>query len=111
MNKTTNIISIILLLSVVGVFMYVYAVPWFKGTMVPDSDPNCGMNGLTPEEKCKEDAYCCRDPRQGGPECLSIPCDQARLEQPKENQVAFFKIYSFSVFIILIILAIITFVA
>jgi hypothetical protein len=105
MIKAINIISIILLLSVLGVFMYVYAVPWFKGTMVPDNDPHCGMN---PDEKCPGGSYCCRDPREGGPECLSIPCDEARLEQPKENQVAFFKVYSMCVIGILIIFAVIS---
>lgn len=102
MNKLLNIISITLLLSVIGVYMYVYAVPWFKGTMVISDDPNC----LGSSKKCEGGAYCCRDPRQGSAFCLSVPCDEVRLEQPKDNQVTFFKIYSICVIGIIILFAV-----
>lgn len=105
MHKALNIITILLLLSVIGVYLYVFAIPWFKGTMVKSNDPHCGMNA---SEKCKNGSYCCRDPRQGGVFCLSVPCEEARLVQPKENQVNFFKIYSMCVIGIIVIIAIIT---
>ena len=98
-----NIIIIILIISWVCVFIYVFGLPWFKGTMVSDNDENCAGMG----KKCKEDSWCCRDPRQGGAYCLSKECSDIRLETASDKNTNFFNIYSISIIILLFILILI----
>ena len=95
-----NILAIILFVSLLGVFIYVFAVPWLKGTMVKSDDPNCSAPG-----PCKKNSWCCKDPRVGGAYCLSKECSDIRLEQPSDEQIKFFNIYIICVIVLLIVLA------
>ena len=93
-----NILAILYVLSAIGFFIYIYVIPWSKGTFVSD---NCG------DEQCKSGSYCCRDPREGGPDCMSKECSSIRLEHPTDEQIKFFNWYMVSLAIFLIILIVI----
>ena len=95
-----NIITIILIMSLLGVFIYVFVVPWLKGTMVKYDDTNCHSPG-----PCKKNSWCCKDPRQGGGYCVSKECSDIRLEKASDAQLKFFNIYIICVAVLLIILA------
>lgn len=91
--------AIILVTSLLAVFIYVYAVPWLKGTMVKSDDPNCAAPG-----PCPAKSWCCKDPREGDGYCLSKECSSIRLEKPSDDQVKFFNVYTICVAVLLIVL-------
>ena len=95
-----NIISIILLIYTICIYVYIYTFPWFKGTLV--SNDKCASLGWP----CKQNAYCCRDPRKGDAFCVTKKCSSIRLVKATEDQETFFNISIISVFITLIILMI-----
>jgi hypothetical protein len=97
-----NIIFIVLLVSLIGVYIYVFALPWFKGTMVTDNNPNCYGFDIP----CSENTWCCKDPRQGSAFCVSKECSDIRLEKPTEEKLKFFNIYVICVALLLILLMI-----
>jgi len=99
-----NVLALILILSYLCVFIYVYAVPWFKGTMVPANNPNCASPG-----QCKEKSWCCKEPSQDDKDsyCLSKKCSDIRLETPSDNSVRFFNFYTAGVIILLLVLILI----
>jgi len=87
------ILTILYVLSAIGLFIYIYIIPWSKGTFVSD---NC-------KEPCKPGSYCCRDPRQGGPDCMIRECSSIWLEYPKQKQIKFFNWYMVGLLIFLVI--------
>ena len=92
-----NIIAILAVISSIVVFIYIYVVPWSKGTFVSDDSCETGW--------CKQGSYCCRDPRGDyAAYCLTKKCKNARLEIPTDNQVKFFNTYMIMIIIILVIL-------
>jgi hypothetical protein len=97
------IIFIILITSLLFGYIYVYILPWLKGTMVTDDDPNCQGSG----KKCHPNSWCCRDPREGGAYCVTKECSDIRLEIPLENNVKIFNIYIICVIIIFTIMLIV----
>lgn len=99
-----NIIAFFLFLSTMGVFIYIYAVPWLKGTYVDDD--SCASLGWP----CKSGTYCCRDPREGSANCTSVECSSIRLEKPTDNQKHFFNVYLLAVSILLVILLLVKFI-
>lgn len=101
-RKVSNILSIILVLSIIVLFIYIYAIPWFKGTFKESDDPNCAATD--PPQNCKNGSYCCQDPRVGGSYCMSKKCSDIRLEHPTDNQVNFFNIYLICVSLIIVLL-------
>lgn len=101
MNLLTifRIVRILYVLSVIGLFIYIYVIPWSKGTFVSDS---C-------KEACKQGSYCCRDPREGGPDCMIRECSTIWLEYPKQKQIKMFNWFMLGLVIFLIISIIIEF--
>jgi len=89
---------ILLILSIIGVYIYTYVVPWTKGTFVSDTCP-AGW--------CKPGSYCCRDPREGSGSCWVKDCKNMRLVQPTEDHIKFFNRFTIiTVFVIMILLII-----
>ena len=80
-----------------------YAVPWFKGTMVSANNPNCAGTEIG---KCQPNSWCCKNPDQDDQDgyCLSKKCSHIRLATPSNNNLKFFRIYSISVIILIPIL-------
>jgi hypothetical protein len=81
-----NIIAVILLIYILAVYIYVYTVPWLKGTMVDDD--KCKELGWP----CKKESYCCRDPRKGNAFCVTKKCSSIRLEKASDESETFFNI-------------------
>lgn len=71
--------------------------PWFKGTMVKDDNPNCPSPG-----QCHVKSWCCKNPNKGSSFCVTKPCSDIRLATPSEKQMDFFNVYIISVTILLI---------
>ena len=94
-----NILGLILMISYLCVFIYVYAVPWFKGTMVPANNPICST-------ECRANSWCCKEPSQDDKDgyCLSKKCSDIRLETPSDNSIKFFKVYTVCVIILLLVI-------
>jgi hypothetical protein len=98
-----NILAITLIISLLCMFIYVFAVPWFKGTMVKSDNINCKVPG-----KCPEKSWCCKDPRKGKLArgyCVTKKCSDIRLENPSDKKLKFFNIYIVCITVLLVVLA------
>jgi hypothetical protein len=97
-----NVIILLLCVSMIGVYVYVFVYPWLKGTYVKND--KCSSMGW----KCEKGSYCCKDPRpQGGnANCMLKECSSIRLVVPKESQIRFFNIFITVISITLVVLMI-----
>jgi hypothetical protein len=96
-----DIISIVLLIYILGVYIYVYTVPWLKGSMIDDD--KCKELGWP----CKKESYCCRDPREGNSFCVTKKCSSIRLEKATDESETFLNISIIITTILLIVVMII----
>ena len=96
-----NTIAVLLMLTTIGIYIYIFAVPWLKGSFV--NDDKCTELGWT----CKPGAHCCRDPREGDAFCVTKECSSMRLEVPTDEKIHFFNTYLLAVAITLVVLLIV----
>ena len=96
-----NLTFITITFSIIVVYFYVFVRPWFKGTMVKDTNPDCAAPG-----QCPAKSWCCRDPdqKEGTGYCTSKKCSDIRLENPTDDEVTFFNRYSISMLIVLTVI-------
>lgn len=103
----TTILALLLIVSIVCIFIYIYAVPWFKGTLIPSNNPNCSSPG-----PCSPNSWCCKYPKYTDNDayCFSKKCSDIRVDSPTDNNIKFFNIYIIFATILMIILVIIKFI-
>lgn len=103
MLTITQIVAICICLTTIVLFIIIYAVPYFKGTMI--SGDTCHKYTID-HQPCKKGTVCCKDPKSSdeASACFkSSSCSDIRLETASETGTNFFQTYIIIVLVILLL--------